>query len=72
MRSRLLWKAAGGILTAGSDAPVETNNPQPFINISRAITRAYPGQRDEIAGTRVLETWFQGRKVYTAADTPPR
>lgn len=122
-------KAAGGILTAGSDAPVETNDPRPFINISRAIARAYPGQpalsprqsitvreaidaytingarmlnlqqqagslevgksadfivldRDilaladgghpeEIAGTRVLETWFQGKKVYTAAATPP-
>lgn len=37
-------KAAGGILTAGSDAPVETNDPRPFINISRAITRALPGQ----------------------------
>jgi len=37
-------KAAGGILTAGSDAPVETNDPRPFINISRAITRGYPGQ----------------------------
>jgi predicted amidohydrolase YtcJ len=122
-------KAAGGILTAGSDAPVETNDPRPFINISRAITRAYPGQPalspqqsitareaidaytingarmlnlqqqagsieagksadfivvdqdivalgeshpDKIADTRVLETWFQGKKVYTAAQTPPR
>ncbi len=122
-------KAAGGILTAGSDAPVETNDPRPFINISRAITRANPGQPalsprqsitvreaidaytingarmlnlqqqagslevgksadfivldrdilaladgghpDEIAGTRVLETWFEGKKVYTAAATPP-
>jgi len=123
-------KAAGGILTAGSDAPVETNDPRPFINISRAITRAYPGQPalspqqgitvreaidaytingarmlnlqqragsievgksadfivvdqdilalgegghpEKIAGTRVLETWFQGKRVYTAAQTPPR
>jgi predicted amidohydrolase YtcJ len=37
-------KAAGGILTAGSDAPVETRDPRPFINMSRAITRAYPGK----------------------------
>ena len=37
-------KAAGGILTAGSDAPVETRDPRPFINMSRAVTRAYPGK----------------------------
>jgi predicted amidohydrolase YtcJ len=37
-------KAAGGILTAGSDAPVETNDPRPFINMTRAVTRAYPGK----------------------------
>lgn len=37
-------KAAGGILAAGSDAPVETRDPRPFINMSRAITRAAPGK----------------------------
>jgi hypothetical protein len=37
-------KAAGAILTAGSDAPVETSDPRPFVNISRAITRALPGE----------------------------
>ena len=120
-------RAAGGILTAGSDAPVETRDPRPFINMTRAVTRAYPGKpalspqqsvtlrdaidaytingarmlnRDKEAGsievgksadfivvdrdilaladgghpesvadTRVLGTWFQGRKVY-AAGTP--
>jgi len=36
-------KAAGGILTAGSDAPVETRDPRPFINMTRAVTRAIPG-----------------------------
>ncbi len=35
---------AGGIITAGSDAPVETRDPRPFINMTRAITRAYPGK----------------------------
>jgi len=35
-------QAAGGILTAGSDAPVDTNDPRPFINMSRAVTRATP------------------------------
>jgi predicted amidohydrolase YtcJ len=37
-------KDAGGILTAGSDAPVETRDPRPFINMTRAITRAFPGK----------------------------
>jgi predicted amidohydrolase YtcJ len=118
-------KNAGGILTAGSDAPVDTNDPRPFINMSRAVTRATPGlpalnpqqsvsladaidaytingarmlsrdrdtgslevgksadfivvDRDilaladsghveDVAKTRVLATWFQGKKVYTAA-----
>jgi predicted amidohydrolase YtcJ len=37
-------KDAGGILTAGSDAPVETRDPRPFVNMTRAITRRYPGK----------------------------
>jgi predicted amidohydrolase YtcJ len=36
-------QAAGGILVAGSDAPVETNDPRPFVNMARAVTRADPG-----------------------------
>jgi predicted amidohydrolase YtcJ/quercetin dioxygenase-like cupin family protein len=35
----------GGILIAGSDAPVETRDPQPFVNIQQAVTR------DSEAGT---------------------
>ena len=35
---------AGGILLGGSDAPVNTRNPQPFVNIATAVTRALPGQ----------------------------
>lgn len=115
-------KAAGGIIVGGSDAPVETRDPRPFLNISRAITRRLPGlpplnageslgvddalaaytingarmlgidrdagslevgksadfvvlDRDPlalaaagkagtIAGTRVRQTWFQGKLVY--------
>lgn len=31
---------AGGILAAGSDAPVNTRDPQPFVNMATAVTRA--------------------------------
>jgi predicted amidohydrolase YtcJ/cytochrome c553 len=37
-------KAAGGILVAGSDAPVETRDPRPFVNMTYAITRSSPGK----------------------------
>ena len=30
---------AGGVLVAGSDAPVETRNPRPFVNMQSAVTR---------------------------------
>jgi predicted amidohydrolase YtcJ len=115
---------AGAILTAGSDAPVETRDPRPFANMAMALARRNPGEmplnaaqsitiedvlqaytingarflgrerdagslevgksadfvlldRDllalakaehyqEIAATRVLGTWFEGRRVYRA------
>ena len=117
-------KEAGAIVAAGSDAPVLTKDPQPFVNIEFGITRARhglppvaPQQRlnvrdmidaytingaralnreseigsleigksadfiivdqnilaladeghaDRIGDTKVLETWFMGRKVYAA------
>ena len=31
--------AAGGILVAGSDAPVEERNPRPMLNIEKAVSR---------------------------------
>ncbi|MDR3508151.1 MAG: amidohydrolase family protein [Caulobacteraceae bacterium] len=34
-------KLAGGILAAGSDAPVNTRDPQPFVNMSVGVTRAW-------------------------------
>ena len=37
-------KAAGGILVAGSDAPVETRDPRPFVNMTYATTRSSPGK----------------------------
>jgi len=36
-------KDAGGTLVAGSDAPVNTRDPQPFVNIAIGITRSLPG-----------------------------
>jgi len=38
-------KEAGAILVAGSDAPVDTPDPRPFVNMSRAVTRRLPGGR---------------------------
>ncbi len=35
---------AGAILVAGSDAPVGTRDPQPFVNMAMAVTRRLPGQ----------------------------
>ena len=31
---------AGAVLVAGSDAPVDTRDPRPFVNIAQAVTRA--------------------------------
>lgn len=112
---------AGGTVIAGSDAPVETDDPRPFLNIERAVTRdagegsfnpnenltiyeaieaytingaklmhqsditgsleigkkadviildqniidlASSGDADKISDTQVLETWFDGKRVY--------
>jgi hypothetical protein len=115
-------RKAGGVIIAGSDAPVDTRDPRPFINIEGAVARdiygagalnanealsifdavdAYTinaamalkqgddagslergkkadfiivdqdifalvqsGKSAEISETKVLETWFGGRKVY--------
>ena len=115
---------AGAILVAGSDAPVASRDPRPFMNMAMAVTRRLPGKPmlsqaqtvsirdvldaytingarmlgredecgsiavgksadfvvvdrdfialadkgagDAVAKTQVLETWFQGRRVYQA------
>jgi len=36
---------AGAILVAGSDAPVETSDPRPFVNMRIAVTRRLPGEK---------------------------
>ncbi|MHB8477194.1 MAG: amidohydrolase [Steroidobacteraceae bacterium] len=119
---------AGGITAAGSDAPVETRDPRPFVNIAHAITRRNPGGQalnpgqdlnvdeaiaaytingarmlgidrdagslevgksadfivldrdivslaadgrpDDIAQTRVMQTWFRGKEVYARPAAP--
>jgi predicted amidohydrolase YtcJ len=38
-------KEAGGTLVAGSDAPVNTRDPQPFVNMAIGVTRRIPGQQ---------------------------
>jgi predicted amidohydrolase YtcJ len=55
-------KEAGGILTAGSDAPVETRDPRPFVNMAVALTRSVAGQpplnpRQRIAARDVIEAY---------------
>ena len=37
-------KAAGATLLGGSDAPVDTRDPRPFINMKMAVTRHLPGR----------------------------
>lgn len=119
---------AGGILAAGSDAPVGTRDPQPFMNMQVGVTRSQPpyppanpqerlnirdlidaytingaramgradefgslevgksadfilldrdivrladeGHPDGIGAAKVLETWFQGRRVYQGPAAP--
>jgi predicted amidohydrolase YtcJ len=116
-------KNAGAVITAGSDAPVDTRDPRPFVNMAIAVTRRTPGEpalnaqqsltlpevieaytingarmlniaadagsievgksadfvvldrnildlaarghADDIAKTRVLGTWFQGKPIYS-------
>ena len=36
-------KGAGAEIIAGSDAPVDTANPRPFVNMAAAVTRSQPG-----------------------------
>jgi predicted amidohydrolase YtcJ len=58
-------KAAGGILTAGSDAPVDTRDPRPFVNMATAVTRRIPLQpalnpQQSITLPEVIEAYTNG------------
>ncbi len=58
-------RAAGGILTAGSDAPVDTRDPRPFVNMAIAVTRRVPtlpalGPQQSITLPEVIEAYTAG------------
>lgn len=46
-------KEAGATLVGGSDAPVNTRDPQPFVNIATAVTRRLPGARPTTPAQRI-------------------
>jgi predicted amidohydrolase YtcJ len=66
-------KAAGGILAAGSDAPVDTRDPRPFINMAVAVTRRLPAQsplgpQQAITLPEVIEAYTMGGAQMLAID----
>ncbi len=67
-------KAAGGVLVAGSDAPVGTRDPQPFVNMQIGVTRAQapfpPANPQERLGIRELIDAYtiDGARVMGRAD----
>jgi predicted amidohydrolase YtcJ len=46
-------KNAGATLVGGSDAPVNTRDPQPFVNIATAVTRQLPGAQPITPAQRI-------------------
>jgi predicted amidohydrolase YtcJ len=46
-------KDAGSTLVGGSDAPVNTRDPQPFVNIATAVTRQLPGAQPITPAQRI-------------------
>ena len=47
---------------------IEPGKSADFIVLDRDIVQlAGSGHTDEIAGTKVLETWFRGARVYAAS-----
>jgi len=53
---------------------LEVGQSADFVGLDRDILRlAGNGRADDIAGTRVLETWFEGRRVFSrgAAGSKP-
>jgi predicted amidohydrolase YtcJ len=38
----------GGVVAAGSDAPVDDRSPRPFLNLEQAVTRADPDRETDV------------------------
>jgi predicted amidohydrolase YtcJ len=67
-------KEAGAILVAGSDAPVNSRDPRPFVNMYVAITRHAPGQpvlnpKQAITIRDVLEAYTINGAKFLGRDT---
>jgi predicted amidohydrolase YtcJ len=56
-------REAGGIIVGGSDAPVSTRDPQPFVNIAVAVTRHMPGEM--VLGADQALTIREALEAYT-------
>jgi predicted amidohydrolase YtcJ len=54
---------AGAVLVAGSDAPVNTPDPQPFVNMQFALTRGFPGKPAANPAERI--TLAEALRAYT-------
>jgi predicted amidohydrolase YtcJ len=66
-------KAAGATLIAGSDAPVDTDDPRPFVNMAVAVTRRAPGlpslnPRESISIRDVLDAYTINGARYLNTD----
>ena len=56
-------KEAGAVLVAGSDAPVDSRDPRPFVNIEQAITRA--GEDGQVLNQAHAVDLFEALDAYT-------
>lgn len=66
-------KDAGAVLVAGSDAPVDTRDPRPFVNMAAAILRSLPGQaplnpRESVSIRDVIDAYTINGAQYLERD----
>jgi predicted amidohydrolase YtcJ len=65
---------AGATLIAGSDAPVFTRDPQPFVNMAMAVTRRLPGReaalnpRQSVSIREVIDAYTINGAKYLGRD----